>query len=296
MEAWIAYTFFAAVMQSVRTAGQKRLSEYLSPMATTLVRYLFGVPFAVCYLGIVAHGTVPTVLSHSMDSPRFILFASLASVSQILATAWLVQMFSFRNFAVATIFAKTEAIQTAVLGTLIFGVSLSIMGWVAVVLGAVVIIFLSFAGGGQAVEPKSVGFGILSGLGFAFTALWLREASLSLNLSFVTSAAVTLVYMIILQSVICLGYILMREREQLQTMLKHFPLAVFVGATSALGSVGWYTAMTYENAALVRSLGQIEIVFSLFISYLFFNETTSSRELLGIAAIVASVLVLLLLA
>jgi drug/metabolite transporter (DMT)-like permease len=100
--------------------------------------------------------------------------------------------------------------------------------------------------------------------------------------------------MVMLQTALCLGYVFIKEREQFKVMMKHFPLALFVGATSAVGSMGWYTAMTYENAALVKSLGQIELVFSLLISYLFFKEKTSSRELLGMAAIVASVLVLLL--
>lgn len=296
MEVWIAYTFLAAFMQSIRTAGQKRLSEYMSPMATTLVRYLFGAPFAVCYLIIVAQDTTTTVISHSLQSSRFIAFASLASVAQILATVWLVRIFSFRNFAVATIFAKTEAIQTAVLGTLIFGASLSLVGWVAVLLGAVGIVFLSLTNDSQSLELKSVSFGVLSGLAFAFTALWLREASLSLSLPFVVSAAMTLAYMVILQTALCLGYVLIRERHQLKTMMNHFPLAVFVGATSAFGSIGWYTAMTYENAALVKSLGQVELVFSLLISYLLFKEKTSTREQLGMVAIVASAVVLLLFA
>ena len=92
MEVWIAYTFLAAFMQSIRTAGQKRLSEYLSPMATTLVRYLYGAPFAVFYLVVVAQDTTPTVISHSLQSSRFIVFASLASVAQIMATVWLVRI------------------------------------------------------------------------------------------------------------------------------------------------------------------------------------------------------------
>jgi drug/metabolite transporter (DMT)-like permease len=296
MEIWIAYTLLAAFMQSIRTAGQKRLSQYLSPMATTLVRYLYGVPFVVCYLVIVAQDTTPAVILHTLNSWRFLVFASLASVAQVLATVWLVKIFSFRNFAVATIFAKTEAIQTAILGTLIFGASLSVVGWIAVLLGAVGIVFLSLTNDSQSMALKSVGFGMLSGLAFAFTALWLREASLSLSLSFsfVVSAAITLAYMVMLQTALCLGYVFIKEREQFKVMMKHFPLALFVGATSAVGSMGWYTAMTYENAALVKSLGQIELVFSLLISYLFFKEKTSSRELLGMAAIVASVLVLLL--
>ena len=42
---WIPITLFAVVMQTVRTAGQKHLTAHLDPIAVTLVRFLFGLPF-----------------------------------------------------------------------------------------------------------------------------------------------------------------------------------------------------------------------------------------------------------
>ena len=50
METWIIYTLLAASMQAIRTAGQKKLAQHISPMAATLVRYLFGFPVALAYL------------------------------------------------------------------------------------------------------------------------------------------------------------------------------------------------------------------------------------------------------
>ncbi|HIF86786.1 MAG TPA: EamA/RhaT family transporter, partial [Gammaproteobacteria bacterium] len=49
MELWIGFTLVAVVMQSVRTAGQKQIAGSISIQATTLVRFLFGLPFAVAY-------------------------------------------------------------------------------------------------------------------------------------------------------------------------------------------------------------------------------------------------------
>ncbi len=295
METWILFTLLAAFMQSIRTAGQKKISLYLSPMATTLVRYLFGLPFAVGYLLVVMPSSPMGVISASVKSTEFFLYASLASVAQILATFWLVKVMTFRNFAVATIFSKTEAIQTAVLGVVFFSAFLSWPAWLAVILGALGIAIMSFPGSGHRPELKSVAYGLLSGLGFAFTALWLRQASLSLDYTFIENAAITLVYMVAVQTAICLIYVVMKERDQIALLRKHIPLAVFVGLTSAFGSVGWYTAMTYENAALVRSLGQIELVFAVLITYIFFKEKISTREYFGMYAIVLSVLILLLL-
>ena len=294
MEAWIIFTLLAAFMQSIRTAGQKKISVYLSPMTTTLVRYMFGAPFAVVYLLIVIPDNYMGVIFASVNNTEFFKYASLASVAQILATFWLVKVMSFRNFAVATIFSKTDAIQTAILGVVFFSASLSWIGWLAVTLGAVGIVIISFPRAGNRPELKSVCYGVLSGLGFAFAAIWLRQASLSLDYTFIENAAITLIYMVSVQTVICLIYVVIKEIHQITLLKKHIPLAIFVGATSTFGSIGWYTAMTYENAALVRSLGQVELVFAVMISYIFFNEKISTREFFGISAIMSSVIILLL--
>jgi drug/metabolite transporter (DMT)-like permease len=296
MESWVLFTFLAAIMQSIRTAGQKKLAVHISPMTTTLVRYLFGLPFAVVYLTVVVQDSPFEKVAYSITNFPFIVYASLASVAQIMATVWLVKVLSFRNFTVGTSFSKTEAVQAAIFGVVFFNAYLSWLGWLAVILGFVGIVILSLPKRNQNVEWPSVFYGVLSGLGFALTALWLREASLSLNSGFIESAAVTLVYMIVVQTIICIVYVAIKESAQLPLLVKNLQLAFFVGATSAFGSIGWYTAMTYENAALVRSLGQIELVFTLMITYLFFKEKVSSKELVGMAAITGSVLTLLLFA
>ena len=52
---------------------------------------------------------------------------------QILGTACLVAAFRYRNFAVATSLAKTEAIQVAIVGALYF-LGLRYLVWVGLVL------------------------------------------------------------------------------------------------------------------------------------------------------------------
>jgi drug/metabolite transporter (DMT)-like permease len=294
METWIIYTLLAASMQAIRTAGQKKLAQHISPMAATLVRYLFGFPVAFAYLLFVIPDNTLAAFATSLSKASFIIYASLASVAQILATFWLVKVLSLRNFAVGTSFSKTEALQTAIFGMIFFGTLLSFQAWLAVFLGATGIGLLSLSGKTLQFDRASAVYGILSGVGFAFTALWLREASLSLALPFVASAAITLFYMVSIQTLICVLYIAAREPRQLRILRVHIPLATFVGVTSAIGSIGWYTAMTYENAALVRTFGQVELVFTLLITYFFFGERISKTEYLGIAAILSSVLIILL--
>ncbi|MFT4729244.1 MAG: drug/metabolite transporter (DMT)-like permease [Granulosicoccus sp.] len=293
MSAWIAFTVLAAVMQAVRTAGQKQISSTVSPMGATLIRYVFGLPFAIAYLLFISQFTALALFSDALGNARFIIYGLMAGVAQIIATVLLVKCFSFRNFTVGTSFAKTEAIQTAVFGMLLFGSSLSALGWLAVAVGVLGIFIVSVPTKTGQWEPMNVVLGTLSGTAFALTSLWLREASLSLELPALKSAALTLVFMVSAQSILCIAYIAVREKEQFVAIRKRISLAWFVGLTSALGSVGWFTAMTLQNPALVKSLGQIEFIFTLLLTTFFFKEKVTRRELAGVLAIVASVLLIL---
>ncbi len=283
----------AALMQAVRTAGQKQLSNSVSAMSTTLIRYVFGLPFALAYLLLICGSDSATLFSHAVDNARFLAFASVASVAQILATFFLIRAFSYRNFTVGTGFAKTEAVQTAVLGVFLFGAQLSATGWFAVVTSFLGVLIISLPTTRQRWESAPVLFGTLSGTTFGLTSLFLREASLSLALPIIQSAAITLVYMVALQSLLCVVYTRVREPSQFMAMTSHLPLCIFVGFTSALGSVGWFTAMTYQNPALVKSLGQIEFLFTVAITTLFFKERVTGREIAGVSAICLSVLLIL---
>lgn len=293
MSTWIAFTILAALMQAVRTAGQKQLTSSVTPMSTTLIRYVFGLPFAVLYLWYVSDAHAPELLHTAIGNSRFVLFATTAGVLQIIATFLLVKVFSFRNFTVGTSFAKTEAVQAAVFGAALFGTQLSALGWLAVAIGFLGIFIVSIPAKSTRWEPNNILLGTLSGTAFALTSLCIREASLSLHLPLISSAAVTLVFMVSLQSVLCIAYSALREPGQFAAIQKRMGLAFFVGITSAIGSIGWFTAMTFENPALVKSLGQIEFIFTLLITTLFFKERVNTRELVGVAAIIASVILIL---
>lgn len=293
MSSWIAFTVLAALMQSVRTAGQKQLTSSVSPMSTTLIRYVFGFPFALLYLLYLGQLDTLTLFTSALSINRFLFYASIAGLVQILATVLLVKALSFRNFTVGTSFAKTEAIQAAVFGTVLFGATLSALGWLAVAIGFLGIFIVSIPAREGQWEPMNILLGTLSGTSFALTSLWLREASLSLSLPALQSAAVTLVYMVGLQSVVCLVYTSLREPHQFRAIAKRMKLSWFVGFTSATGSVGWFTAMTLQNPALVKSLGQIEFIFTLLLTTLFFKERVTMRELTGVFAIVVSVILVL---
>jgi drug/metabolite transporter (DMT)-like permease len=67
-----------------------------------------------------------------------------------------------------------------------------------------------------------------------------------------------------------------------------------VGIAGFLGSVGWFTAFTLQNAAYVRAVGQIELIFTFLASIFIFKEKTSRMEMAGIALILVAIVSIIL--
>lgn len=284
-------------MQAVRTAGQKQLSGKLNAMATTAVRYVYALPFAWIYLA--------WMLSFKDIEPpklnnEFLTYALIACVTQIIGTVFLVAAFRYKNFAVATSLAKTEAIQVAIVGALLFAAPLSFMGWFSVIVGVIGVFLVSkvsfnfrnIMAGSDAVLGLS--FGLAAGLGLAITTLLIRESSIALNTDLMVSAAVTLVFMITVQTFISITYVYIQDKSQIGLMLKHWRLCLFVGVTSVLGSIGWFTGASFQTAAYVKALGQVEFFITLALTYRLFKEKITMIEYFGMFLIILSVVILLL--
>jgi drug/metabolite transporter (DMT)-like permease len=296
---WIPITLFAVVMQTVRTAGQKHLTVHLDAISVTLVRFLFGLPFAALYLAFVALGSGKALPALNAT---FIGYTVLGGVAQIVATVLLIYLFSLRNFAVGTTYARTEAFLTAFIGALFFGEWISVQGWVAIIISVAGVVVLTIAR--SHVQSSSVlgrlwnrtaAIGLGSGLGFALASLSIRKASLSFGIDdFLLTAGITLVVMVCLQTLIMIVYVAIKSPSQFAIIARQWRVSLFVGVTSALGSIGWFTAMTVERASYVKSLGQVEFVFALLISTLFFRERTTGLELVGMMLVAGGVVVLLL--
>lgn len=293
MYTWIYFTLLAATMQAVRTAGQKQLGSKLNTMAASGVRYIFALPFGYLYLyGVTEY----TEVALPRLNNQFIIYALLACGAQIIGTACLVAAFKYRNFAVSSSLSKTEAIQIAIIGAILFSSPLSLLGWLSVIISAIGVFFLAkvkFRLKDLLANPGA-GYGLASGLGLAFATLLIREASLSLSTNLFLSAAVTLVFMITVQSLFSVVYLWFEDKSQFSLMVKHWRLALFVGVTSVLGSIGWFTGASLQLAAYVKALGQVEFFITLLLTYRFFKEKISLAEYIGMVLIVLSVLILLL--
>ena len=299
MEAWIPITIFAAFFQNVRTALQKSLKGRLSTGGATYVRFLYGAPFALLYIVGIDYFTelaIPT------PNGEFAIFAVIGGLAQILATGLLVALFSLKNFAVGTTYSKTETVQAVIFGIVILGEHVGIGAVFAIAISLVGILLISMSASAFNIREffigwtsKAAGFGLLSGALFGVSAVSYRAAALALGGDgAMAQAAFTLVCVLFFQTIVMSIYLPIREPGEITKVLVNWRVAIWVGLTGMLGSVGWFTAMTLQNAAYVRALGQVELVFTFIASYFYFKEKTNKIEAMGIGLVVVGILLLLL--
>jgi len=298
-ELWIPVTIAAAFFQNLRSALQKHLKGRLSTSGAGYVRFFYALPLALSYLvGLNAWGG----LELPEPNPRFYVFCVLGGLSQILFTMFLLWTFSFRNFAVGTTFSKLEVVMVAILGSVILGDRLDLIAIVAICVSACGLIALSL---GQAklsvaalltgLGEKSTLFGLVSAAFLGASSVFYRGGSLALGHdSIVMSAAFTLVVSLAIQTVIMGIWLVWREPGEFGRVLKNWRTAGAVGLVGMLGSVCWFTAFTIQDAAHVRALGQIELVFTFIASTLFFHEKVDRTEVIGIILVVGGIILLVL--
>ena len=294
---WIFVAVAAAGFQTLRFMLQKSLSMgTLSAGGATLARFLFSAPFvAALALGYLSFS--------GADWPalgnRFLPFALVGALAQILATWCVVALFQHRNFAVGITFKKTEVVQTALVGFLVLGDRISFGGLMAILIGLLGVLVLSDRPeGGAGLKRflnKGAGLGLLSGAFFAVSAVGYRGATLEVGSDDpLMRALISLMVVTASQSVGLGSYLIWREPGQVGRVLASWRSSIWMGLASLGGSLGWFLAFTLQNAAYVFAVGQVEVIFSILISVLVFKEQISRREGAGIALITASVLTLVL--
>lgn len=107
-------------------------------------------------------------------------------------------------------------------------------------------------------------------------------------------ALLTLVATNILQTLMQGGWLAWREPEQLPLVIRSWRVSAPVGALSACGSACWFTGFALAPVALVRAVGQTEILFTLAFSRFYLRETLRRQELAGAVIVVLGVVLVLL--
>ena len=299
MPLWIAATLSAALFQTWRTALQQKLRGQLSVNGAGVVRYLYGVPFGLALLLLYVAATGQWV---PMPAPEFFFYAALGGLTQILGTNLLIMSFGPRGFAVGTAYSKTEAVQGALLALLFLGEALSTLSWLGIAVSLGGVMYLTLAGRdltlrgllAAALQPAAL-CGLGAGTGFALTAVGVKAANQQLaHADGVLRALVTLVVVNALQTLMQGGYLAWREPAQFRAVFTTWRSSMQVGALSACGSACWFTGFSLAPVALVRALGQTEMVFTLLFSRFYLKEKLSRSAVIGAVALVTGVVLVLL--
>ena len=287
---WIAFTLLAAFSQSWRNAFQSKLAGTMSVAGVTLARFIWAGPIALIYLYSLYQWQP---VSAPNFSGEFVFYIVAAAIMQILATGLMVMLFKLENYAIGAGLAKCEAPVSAVLSVLFFGTALTVTGWVGVLIGTLGVLIMSSASGWRSLSPKVFLLGIACSTAFALTSLWVREASLNIGLPFPHSAAWVLFLVISLQTVIICTYLFFRERDTLHQIFKKSRLVVMTSLASVIGSLGWFSAMSLQAVPYVKTLGQVEVVFMVLISYFWLGQSIARKDIVALILLsIAAVLVM----
>jgi len=293
VELWVLIAIGAAFFQNVRSALQKHLKGQLSTTGATFSRFIFATPLIVGFLVVLV-----SVSGYSMPAPnaRFFGFMMLGGMSQIAATALLVHLFGLRNFAVGTTFSKTETVQAALFGVVVLSDVITPMAIVALLVSLIGVALISTTNGLRGgVFNRGAVIGIASGTAFAISGVSYRGASLALeDGGFLIRATFTLACVLLFQTVLMSVWLTWKDKAQIGLVLKSWRVSMWVGVAGGLASLGWFSAMTLQNAAYVKAVGQVELLFSFAVSVLVFKERSSGREVGGILLVSLGILLLLL--
>lgn len=296
---WIPLTVWAGFAQTLRNAAQRHLVTDLGTLGATLVRFLFGLPFALAYLGVlllITGEVLPAI------TPLFVFWVAEGGIMQILATALLLRVMHERNFAVGVAYSKTELVQVAIFAAIFLGDRTTALTVLAIVLATAGVLMLSPVDPQRRLRSLVQGWtsrtalmGLASGGGFAIAAVGYRGAALELDdAPFTLAAAYSLVWAMAIQVVLLGGWLLWRQPGVVPALIRAWKPSMAAGFMGAAASVGWFTAFAIQPAANVRTLGLVELLFSFTIARRFFKERLAPAELIGIALLmVALVLVTL---
>lgn len=288
---WIPVTLAAATFQILRTARQHELRRVLTVVPAGFVRYAYGFPLAIV-ASLITFGVVRADLP--APPARFWPIIAGAGVAQILGTIALLRSFQLRDFAIGTVYVKTEVILVAVVSAIFLGESLRPLGWMAAVvcmagvawLAAPVRItdILRMAG-----DPAAL-MGVAAGLGFALAAAGIRAASNSLGDGPTWNRAlVTLTVMLGIQTLVNGVQLVATDRSALRDVFVNWRVAIPVGVLSIAGSACWAVAVTLTTATRVRTLGQVELVLAFAISAIWLRERHSRAEYAASALVLVGV-------
>lgn len=289
---WALFSVLAAAGQTMRNAMQRDLVARVGVVGATHVRFLFGFPFALVFLALMALGTgeaVPTVAFSAL--PVIVI----AAATQALATGLMLQAMKTKSFVVTTAYTKTEPVLVALFGLVFLGERLSALAFFAIALATLGVLLTAWPREkGEGWSLPAITLGLTSAAMFAISAIAFRAAIHALpSGGFGIRASTILAIGLGMQAGFLTLYLLAADRAALRAIVANWKPSLFAGFLGALASQFWFLGFALISAAKVRTVGLVEVLFARLVSGKMFSEKPSGREAIGLVLIVAGVGLLL---
>ena len=285
---WIPFTLVGALGQVARNAMQRGLTKPLGTLGATHIRFLFGFPFAVVFLGSVLVATGDHI---GWPASGFYPWLLAGSAAQIAGTALMLAAMNEHSFVVTTAYLKTEAIQAAAFGFVFLSdelTGLKLLGIVISTLGVVLTALRPGAKGFGSLRPTLLGLFAASFM--ALSAVGYRGAILNVEgVSFVTAASFSLSIALLLQTLALSAYLVVRKPGVMTAIFRLWKPSMFAGFMGAFASLFWFLAFALTPAANVRTLALVEVLIAQVAAHYGMKQSITAREFAGVVLILIGV-------
>lgn len=276
---WIPITIGAAALQVARNAAQRSIMGDAGPWGATLVRFLFGVPFATLFAAI-AWLVTPGATAH--PTVHFWMACAAGAGLQIAATAALLTAMQRSTFALGTAMQQSGLPFALVWGVLFFGDHVSLVTWVGGLIASVGLGILTWPRGDVVIRKGAVLAGLGSGAIFALSANCFRQASLAFDPAHpAASAFVTVMAVQAIQTVALTSYLAWRDRAALRAVIAAWRQSLGAGFCGAAASGLWFTAMALSPVGPVRAVGVVEMPIAAIAGRRLFKERLTALQIVA---------------
>ena len=282
---WIVTSVMGAFFQNARSSIQKKLNTEMSLMASTYVRFAFSLPILFVVFFIYFGNFNYFIMT--VQNSNFITYVILASVLQISFTLLFLYLLKFTNFLVGTALSKTEVIQIAFFEFIILKDYLNFYALLGIMISTIGVIIFSTKDLKNIINSffsKSTIVGLLCGTLLALSVVFYRGSMEFLeftNKNF-DRALLTLFAATIIQTSLITFYLLLFEITEFKKIKSNIKLSSLAGFFGFSATISWFYSFSLVQAALVRAVGQIELLFSYVSSRFMFKEKIRYIEIFGI--------------
>ena len=282
---WIVTSVMGAFFQNARSSIQKKLNTEMSLMASTYVRFAFSLPILFVVFFIYFGNFNYFIIS--VQNSNFITYVILASVLQISFTLLFLYLLKFTNFLVGTALSKTEVIQIAFFEFIILKDYLNFYALLGIMISTIGVIIFSTKDLKNIINgffSKSTVVGLLCGTLLALSVVFYRGSMEFLeftNKNF-DRTLLTLFAATIIQTSLITFYLLLFEITEFKKIKSNIKLSSLAGFFGFSATISWFYSFSLVQAALVRAVGQIELLFSYVSSRFMFKEKVRYIEIFGI--------------